>query len=95
MFLLGESHGQRNLVSYSLEGRKEVDITEHSTPRYQITRYITGKSITHVKSNRGHFIYTRDMYSFFSNSSLKEKGSEKKGEEINTKPLEGKSPTFD
>ena len=69
-------------MSYSLEGRKEVDITEHSTPRYQITRYITGKSITHVKSNRGHFIYTRDMYSFFSNSSLKEKGSEKKGEEM-------------
>ena len=28
VFLLGESHGQRNLVSYSSQGHKESDMTE-------------------------------------------------------------------
>ena len=28
VFLPGESHGQRTLVGYSLEGRKELDTTE-------------------------------------------------------------------
>ena len=28
IFLSGESHGQRNLVSYSLWGHKELDMTE-------------------------------------------------------------------
>ena len=82
-------------MSYSLKGCKELDKTEHSTPRYQITRYIIGKSITPAKSSRGHFIYTCDIHSFFFNSFLKEKASEKKGEEINSKHLAGQSHTFD
>ena len=28
VLLLGESHGQRSLVGYSLQGRKELDTTE-------------------------------------------------------------------
>ena len=28
VFLLGESHGQRSLVSYSSKGHKELDTTE-------------------------------------------------------------------
>ena len=30
VFLPGESHGQRNLVGCSLQGRKESDVTEHA-----------------------------------------------------------------
>ena len=30
VFLPGQSHGQRNLASYSPQGRKESDMTEHS-----------------------------------------------------------------
>ena len=30
VFLPGESHGQRSLVAYSLQGRKESDMTEAS-----------------------------------------------------------------
>ena len=29
VFLPGKSHGQSTLVSYSLKGRKESDVTEH------------------------------------------------------------------
>ena len=32
VFFPGEVHGQRNLVGYSLWGRKEPDMTEHSCP---------------------------------------------------------------
>ena len=32
VFLPGESHGQRSLVSYSLWGRRESDMTEQLTP---------------------------------------------------------------
>ena len=28
VFLIGESHGQRSLVGYSPQGRKELDMTE-------------------------------------------------------------------
>ena len=30
VFLPGESHGQRSLVSFSPEGRKKSDMTEHT-----------------------------------------------------------------
>ena len=31
VFLPRESHGQRSLAGYSPQGRKELDVTEHST----------------------------------------------------------------
>ena len=30
VFLLGKSHGQRSLVGYSPQGRKELDTTKHT-----------------------------------------------------------------
>ena len=30
VFLLGKSHGQRSLMSYSPQGRKKWDMTEHA-----------------------------------------------------------------
>ena len=30
VFLLGKSHGQRSLADYSPQGRKELDMTEHT-----------------------------------------------------------------
>ena len=38
VFLPGESHGQRSLVSYSLWSHKESDTTEQLTPLLQIIR---------------------------------------------------------
>ena len=34
VFLPGESHGQKSLVSYSPWGRKELDMTEQLTHTY-------------------------------------------------------------
>ena len=30
VFLLGKSHGQKSLAGYSPQGRKELDMTEHT-----------------------------------------------------------------
>ena len=47
VFLLGESHGQRNLAGYGPWGHKELDtigVTEHSTR----SRYLQGCFLFHV-----------------------------------------------
>ena len=39
VFLPGESHGQRNLAGYSLQGRRELDMTEVTEHAYLKTYY--------------------------------------------------------
>ena len=50
VFLPGKSHGQRNLVGYSLWGCKELDVTEHTHTHWR--NHIVASvydSLTHVR----------------------------------------------
>ena len=43
VFLLGESHGQRSLVGYSLWGHKESDMTEHRVISINLLSLLLGR----------------------------------------------------
>ena len=52
VFLPGQSHGQRNLASYSPQGRKESDMTEHKIPYAFWDEFF---SFSQKKKNRWNF----------------------------------------
>ena len=54
VFLLGKSHGQRSLASYSPWDRKELDMTEQLTPQIIITAKLTFL-LTAAESSEGLF----------------------------------------
>ena len=56
VFSPGESHGQRSLVAYSLQGRKEADTTEaiqHSTVRSCFRGFPVGSVVENPPANAG------------------------------------------
>ena len=48
VFLLGKSHGQKSLVGYSPQGRKESDTTEHT--HYTTTTQAQRSQATYPRS---------------------------------------------
>ena len=67
VFLPGKFHGQRSLAGYSPWGRKESDMTEHSTHRHTDTH-----TYTHIYTHIYTYLSQGDQMSLNSTYIIKE-----------------------